>query len=135
MSTLEPMEIKLTGVAKRELDELPATTRQALVARLKEELGPSSLGTDPSVHLDELGVTVRVHSTGDGLPIVLYRVFDVDADGEDEVVVMTLVPRDEVQISASSTLPAESASDLISAPSTRSARIGHELLTKLNAVT
>lgn len=128
------MKIKTTEVATQELERLDADVRGRVVSAIREAL-PGSVETDPLVHLKELEAEVRVHSVNDADLLVLYSLLDVDRDGVDEIVILTTIRRDE--------LPhlSDSASGKISEPvyaptgeAPKSARIGHELLSKIRHV-
>jgi hypothetical protein len=129
------MHIKVTKVAQKDLDALDSETRSRVIAAIRDGL-PGAISSDPVVTLQELGTDVRVHSLNGRDPLVLYRVFDDEADGREEAVILQLVGRDELSAfgaaasSSSSNVDELASADIIP----RSTRIGLELLSKINSV-
>jgi hypothetical protein len=129
------MKVKMTGVARKELDGLDAKTRSRVIKGLNEGL-VASIDTDPTLHLEELGSEVHVHSLGPQDPVVVYQVLDVDDDGQDEVVVLMLVGRQEL---SGAMEPGTATKSIFEDPTLfdvipKSTRIGHELLSKIRSV-
>jgi hypothetical protein len=128
------MKIKVTDVAKQEFEELDADVRGRVISDISEHL-PASIPKDPTLRLDELGADVSVHSIDALDLLVLYRIVDYDNDGQDEAVILTVIRRDELPTFADSSVTRnpgpEHSSIAESAP--KSARIGHELLSKIRS--
>ena len=122
------MKITVTQVAKQQLDQLNADERSRVVSSLRQDLPDAAIsGRDPEVTLNELGTeaTVRVHTGGDRDPLVLYRV--IEENNASQIVVLTVIDRDDYSAVASQALAP-------GVPVTKPARIGRELLSKINAV-
>jgi hypothetical protein len=124
------MDIKVTEVATKQLDQLDTDVRAKVIRGLREGL-PGAIDSDPALSLEELGRDVRVHMLGRQDPVILYRVFDVDHDGQDEVVILLVIERDELAALSS---PSYDASTSQRYPPLTAARVGHELLSKVRSV-
>lgn len=119
------MKVQATEIANQEVDALDAETRSSVLKAIWERL-PDSVSHDPTVRIEEAGADVRIHRVGEVR--ILYRVFDVDNDGEDEIVILNLISHEEIPRGTTPTSPDAAVGG--TAPST-SARIGHELLSKI----
>lgn len=119
------MDIKLTHVARQDLDRLDGSVSDQVTKALRYDL-PASFTKDPTFKLAELGTDVRAHTLDDSGLVALYNLRDVDGDGTDEIVVLTIM---ELSPGIKKGMPFDASKSLIPlqhAP--KSARIGHELL-------
>lgn len=89
--------------------------------------------TSPLMELKELDTQVRVFTIEPFDTHILYRTEDVDHDNEAEVVILTLVDRDQLAHFGSGGSGKLASLGLIK-DLPRSARIGHEVLANLNRV-
>ncbi|HEX2296292.1 MAG TPA: hypothetical protein VHN37_13415 [Actinomycetota bacterium] len=119
------MDITLTQSAKRELDELSGDVYVRVMRSLRDEL-PKSVNKDQTIQLGELGRNVRVHTIDDSRLFALYDIRDVNKDGKEEIVVLTLMDLLPSVMKAAAGDPGVQGEAV-----SRSARIGHQVLHKL----
>lgn len=123
------MAIKVTNVALRDIEGLDPLTRKDVLTRLRKEL-LNFADSSPSVKLTELGSEVHVFKVEPSGMRVLFKRDDVDNDGEKDVVILTVVDREQLahlQNHGSGRLAQLSVTDDLP----RSARIGHEVLSQI----
>ncbi len=126
------MKIKVSEVARRDLDALDGSVRRRVIRGLRDGL-PTAVVTDQILTLAD-GTETRIHPFGRTDPVVIYRMVDVDSDGEDEAVVLTIIERDIV---STLTKPAPYARSLLDSsdgdPVPGPIRVARDLISKLRA--
>jgi hypothetical protein len=125
------MDIKATPIARQELLDLGDATYRVVAARLRSEF-PQATATDPEVELSELGAVVRVHALRDQGLFVVYHLRDIDGDGSDEIVLLRVVELPAAYSSATRHKGPMAVSWI--ARRHKSARAGHELLSKIQSL-
>lgn len=127
------LKIKMTKTAGKDLDALDPAVRSLFLTRIREEL-PVAMSTDQTLTLTD-GTEVRIHVLDRNGPVALYRMFDVDDDGEEEAVILTILAPDVVStLTEPSTLTKSliedaSLTDII--PSSSSFRVARDLISKI----
>lgn len=118
------MDVVVTEVANRRLNQFSGGERKRVLESLRSNLpAAGAAASDPHVRLETLdGSDLSVHRVGDLR--ILSRVFDVDQDDADEVVVLAIVPFTGLEAPEAAVRPDNG---LIGT----STKIGRELLSKL----
>lgn len=123
------MKIKVTNVAREEIGRLDPQTRKTVIAALQDDLMRSA-DDSPPLKLEELNEDIRVFLIEPLDMRVLYKLEDVDHDGESEVVILTVIDRhgfaDLEQEGGGRIEGFRTLNDL-----PRSARIGREVLSEI----
>ena len=126
------MKIKVTDVAQRQLDRMDPAVRALVIAGVRDGL-PAAITTDPSLTLTD-GTEARIHTFGKSDPVLLYRMFDVNGEGELGAVILTIIERDVVSLL---TKPAPFAGSILDSPDAGavpgSIRVARELISKIRA--
>jgi|SRR5581483_3869964 len=122
------MDVVLTEIANRQLEQLPGADRRQLIEALRKDL-PAAVSSDERLELKTLDSELRVHKVSPDLR-VLYRVSDVDHDDEDEVVVFAIVTHADLPVLPEAAMRSRVTAEGLLSSSTK---IGREVITKLTS--
>jgi mRNA-degrading endonuclease RelE of RelBE toxin-antitoxin system len=122
------MDVVLTEVANRQLEQLPGADRRQVIEALRKDL-PAAVSSDERLELKTLDSELRVHKVSADVR-VLYRVSDVDHDDEDEVVVFAIVTHADLPVLPEAAMRSGVTSEGLLGSSTK---IGREVISKLTS--
>jgi mRNA-degrading endonuclease RelE of RelBE toxin-antitoxin system len=122
------MDVVLTEVANRQLEQLPGGDRRQVIEALRTDL-PAAVSSDERLELKTLDSELRVHKVSADVR-VLYRVSDVDHDNEDEVVVFAIVTHADLPVFPEAAMRSRVTSEGLLGSSTK---IGREVISKLTS--
>jgi hypothetical protein len=114
------MKVLMTELAGHDLDGLGATSRAAVLEAIHALAEPAA--DDPTVDVPGYDAEVRLHAVRPDGSVLVYRVADIDDDGTDEVVVLTVFSSERLA-------PAAFGRHLSGAA--ESTQIGHEILSTI----
>jgi hypothetical protein len=122
------MDVFLTEVANRQLEQLPGADRRQVIEALRKDL-PAAVCSDERLELKTLDSELRVHKVSADVR-VLYRVSDVDHDDKDKVVVFAIVRHADLLLAPEAAMrPGGTWEGLLGS----STKIGRELISKLTS--